>query len=255
MPYSIDLSLSIARRLSETGGDAHLAPKAFFYRCITAVEPRLAQFIHTRAEPKPFTVSPLVPASPEGFHLRVTLLEDEYMPYLAAGLKREQTLRAGEHILKVAGEPEVTGRTYADLGEPAQVAREIILQFESPTGFRANGMDDPLPVPRRVFQSYLRRWNAFSGIVLEPQEEYLDWVEQTVAASQFDLRTEVMKFQEHIQIGCVGRVRFEVVRRAPGDAEMVRAFNWLADYAYFSGTGHKTTEGMGQTRRLAGWSE
>jgi CRISPR/Cas system endoribonuclease Cas6 (RAMP superfamily) len=27
----------------------------------------------------------------------------------------------------------------------------------------------------------------------------------------------------------------------------------LADYAFFCGTGHKTTQGMGQTRRLERW--
>lgn len=252
MPYSIDIPLKVERRLPEEAGEAPRALKAFFYRCIESAEPRLARFIHTQAEPKPFTVSPLLPADPEGYHLRVTLLEDEYMPYLAAGLKREQTLRAGEHILRVAGEPDATRRSYAELAEAAEHAREITLQFESPTGFRANGLDDPLPVPRRVFQSYLRRWSAFAGIALDVPDAYLDWVEENVAVSRFELRTEVLKFQEHIQIGCVGRVQYQAARRAPGDAPMVRALNRLADYAYYCGTGHKTTEGMGQTRRVGG---
>ena len=111
----------------------------------------------------------------------------------------------------------------------------------------------PLPEPRAVFASYLNKWQAFSGQPIEPGAAFLDWIEQCVAVSRFDLRSEVLKFDTYPLIGGVGRVAYTVVRRDREDMPAMRLLNILADYAWFCGTGHKTTQGMGQTRRVAGW--
>jgi len=249
MPYSITIHLQTLRTLPQEGGVVHRALNALFYRWLETAEPRLARFVHEQADPKPFTLSPLAVDGDERCHFRLTLLEDEYWAYVATWMKREQTVRIGPKILALSDEVQVEHRAYGEIAELAATEREIALRFESPTSFRTREMYDALPDPRRVFQSHLVRWNAFAE-PLEPQDVYLEWVASYVAVSQFDLKTEVLDFGSHVEIGCVGEVHFRVAERVGGDREMVRWLNRLADYAYFCGTGHKTTQGMGQTRRL-----
>ncbi|MCS7055075.1 MAG: hypothetical protein NZM18_02710 [Thermoflexales bacterium] len=74
-----------------------------------------------------------------------------------------------------------------------------------------------------------------------------------MAVSRFDLRSEPMHFPDGLQIGCVGKVQYIVVGAATSDDDAVAVLNCLADYAFFCGTRRKTTQGMGQTLRLAGW--
>ncbi len=250
MPYALTIPLRRARTLPTPGGTPPRALHALFYHWLEAAEPRLARFVHEQAEPKPFTVSPLLDDDDEHAHFRVTLMEDEYWPYVAEGIKRERTVRIGQHIWTL--EPngvQVEQRAYADIVESASADREVTLQFESPTSFHVNGLHEPLPIPRRVYQSFLLRWNAFSGLALEPSETFLEWVTNCVAVSRFELHSETVRFGAHQQIGCIGTVSYVVAKPTGGDHELVRWLNRLADYAYFCGTGHKTTQGMGQTRR------
>lgn len=238
------------RALPESGGVPARALHALFHRWLDAAEPRLARFVHEQADPKPFTLSPLIAESRGQFHFRLTLLEDEYWGYVVEGMKRERTVRVGKEILTVDGQPQVAQRTYAEIATAQSAETEIVLRLESPTSFKSREMLNLLPDARSVFQSYLLRWNAFASEPLEPQEVFLDWVMNHVAVSKFDLHTEVMSFGAHRQIGCVGEAHYRVAMREERDAELVRWSNRLADYAYFCGTGHKTTQGMGQTRRI-----
>ena len=48
-------------------------------------------------------------------------------------------------------------------------------------------------------------------------------------------------------------MQYVVVGNGPEVEEGRGPLNALADYAFFCGTGHKTTQGMGQTRRLDRW--
>jgi CRISPR-associated endoribonuclease Cas6 len=111
-------------------------------------------------------------------------------------------------------------------------------------------MDYPLPDARRVFESYLKRWNEFSGWVLEPADALLEWTENRVALASFELHSGLHPYREYAHTGCVGRVKYCVQKNAWADSDKVHWLNVLADYATFCGTGRKTTQGMGQTRRV-----
>ncbi|MBI4675890.1 MAG: CRISPR-associated endoribonuclease Cas6 [Chloroflexi bacterium] len=251
MPYAIGLSLRVQRALPSSGGEPHRALNALLYHWLDAAEPSLAKFVHDMAEPKPFTVSPLWKQGDGTYRFRMTLLEDQYASYISRGMEKEKTVRVGNEILQIDGAPRVEHCTYVQLSEGAEEQTDVMLEFLSPTSFRVNEMDDPLPFARRVFQSYLTKWNAFSGMPIEPFGTFLEWVELHVAVSQMNLKTDVFRFERHVQIGCIGQVQYRVVRREPGDVPLVRWLNCLADYSQFCSTGRKTTQGMGQTRRLS----
>ena len=247
MPYTFDLTLHLQRALPSSAGEPHRALNALLYHWLDAAEPSLAKFVHDLAEPKPFTVSPLWKQTDGTYQFRMTLLEDQYAPYISRGMEKEKTVRVGNEVLEI-GDLRLEHCSYAELAERAKTQTDVSLEFLSPTSFRVNEMDDPLPFPRRVFQSYLTKWNVFSGLPLEPLGAFLEWVELNVAVARMDLKTDVLRFEKHVQIGCVGTVQYRVAKRALGDEQLVRGLNMLAGYAPFCGTGRKTTQGMGQTR-------
>src|SRR3990172_446942 len=104
MPYSITVPLKTIKTLPHEGGTSHRALNALLYHWLEAAEPRLSQFVHDQAEPKPFTLSPLIATGDECYRFRATLLEDEYGPYVSEGMQRERTVRIGAHILAIDGE-------------------------------------------------------------------------------------------------------------------------------------------------------
>ena len=253
MPYSIVIPLKTVKTLPNEGGVPHRALNALLYHWLEATEPKLADFVHDQAEPKPFTMSPLVAEGDGCFRFRVTLLEDEYGPYVSEGMKKERTVRVGDQILAIDGEAQVEHRTYADIAQKSGTAPIVTLRFESPTAFSTRGMHYPLPDPIMVFASYRARWNAFAPEEYRIDEAWAEWLAQAVAVSRFDLRSEVMRFGKYQHVGSVGAVEYNVIDRR-ADAQATRGpLNALADYAFYCGTGHKTTQGMGQTRRLARW--
>ena len=129
----------------------------------------------------------------------------------------------------------------------------MTFSFISPTSFRSKGNHLPLPIPRNLFYSYLRRWNAFASKSVE-EEAFLAWVERYVTISYYELqtrRTAVAK--AGLVTGFVGRLTLSLSVKGLANVGYVAYFYALVELAQYCGTGHKTTFGLGQTR-LGDWS-
>ncbi len=260
MPYLLEIPLTRQEwRRDKGGGETPRALNAMVYHWLDAADKRIVEFAHDRAVSlKPFTVSPLVRLREGEYVFRVTLLEDEYGAFVADGIAQAlhnkphggYSLRVGQEILLVADAPRVWHTSYAELKERARHDLEITLEFLSPMSFHVNGMDYALPEPRRVFESYLKRWNEFSGWTLEPAGALLDWVAQNVALASFALHSAEQTYRTYKHVGCVGRVTYCVQKNGWSADDKIYWLNVLAEFATFCGTGRKTTQGMGQTRRL-----
>jgi len=124
--------------------------------------------------------------------------------------------------------------------------KRIQLRFYSPTTFRSQGGNLPLPVPRLVFLHLSQKWNAFAPIHLG--DDIAEVIGQHVSLSDCRIATRMADFGSHRQVGFVGECSY-VVRR--GDEMFGRVCALLADFAFFSGVGAHTTMGMGQVARLA----
>ena len=250
MPYSIEVPLKVARVLAQEGGVAHRALNALLYHWLDAARPELAAFVHDAADPKPFTVSPLLESGDGRFRFRMTLLEDEYGPYISQGMLKERSVRVGDKVLVIDGETQVEHRTYQMIAEEAGTRPLARLRFESPTAFKVRDMHYPLPDPLLVFASYHARWNAFAPPDYRIDETWREWLASSVAVSRLEGHTQVLHFGRYEHIGFVGQAEYLVVDRQGDPLAQRGPFNALADYAAFCGTGHKTTQGMGQTRRV-----
>ncbi|BFH76641.1 CRISPR-associated endoribonuclease Cas6 [Thermus thermophilus] len=139
------------------------------------------------------------------------------------------------------GHPWAGVSTYPRLfqGPPS---RDLALRFASPTFFRRKGVHYPVPEPRLVLESLLRRLEAF-GPLKAPEGVREALLERTTVRSlegrTLPARTEVDT------AGFVGRVVYHLPRATEEEALWLSA---LGRFAFYSGVGAKTSLGYGRAR-------
>ncbi len=249
----------------------HLAHAAFL-ALLDAVDPELARAIHDHQGRKPFTLSPVWGLKParnnrhslkagQRARLRLTLLEPALFHAFIHQLfnARNHTLNLGEAsfiITEVRGAPQSSPwagyATPADLEQQTETGKEITLQFASPTAIAVGRAQsgkvrrETLPIPRYVWASLRGNWRAFSGQPIPHAFE--DWVERNVVASRVEnWRTAMFRFRKGMQIGGLGQLSYTAL---DDDPDMLHYWNLLADFAFYSGVGYKTSMGMGTVRRI-----
>jgi CRISPR-associated endoribonuclease Cas6 len=249
MPYTITLPL-VADSDASFPNAPHRALQGTLYAWLKQGDPDLAGYVHELPGLKPFTVTPLSRRNGQPCY-RFTLLDDTLWPPLEAALADGAQVEIVNQRWPVAQEGrQVEHCSYADLVASAGTETSLTFRFVSPTSFRSQDMHYPLPDPMMAFQSWLLRWNAFAPEDLRLNVNTLDLVAAHVAIARFRLETRAVTFDRYTQIGFVGTVTYRIIKSRLLGGELIRRLNVLADYAPFCGTGHKTTQGMGQTRRL-----
>ncbi len=141
--------------------------------------------------------------------------------------------------------------------------RRIVLEFRSPTVFHLlDEKDDDGQTPRRsprrmhvlpdpalVFGELAGRWDGLTGG--ETQAATRAFAAARVVVARHDIRTHMYDYgNNRKQIGFTGRVAYELLGHDPADPPLLRHLNRLADLAFFTGVGSKTTQGMGQVWRV-----
>ncbi len=261
------------------------ALQGMFLHLIREVDPAVSERLHHEDDYRPYTLSPLGIGTPDarfdGFRLsghqslrsgtpcyvRITMLVDDLFPTFGRYFleRSEPTFRLGETEFVVTGvmQEQTTHPSslsggeihwtqylsYAELiNNASQTDQKISLNFLTPTSFRRGRVDVPLPEARLVFQSYRKRFEEFYSVAFLP-----DFVEQveyhTGIANLKHLETRLIKTKKVSLLGFTGRVTYKIDRRASPD--LIFQMNLLANFAFFGGTGKKTTVGMGQTVRSA----
>ncbi|CCI27708.1 CRISPR-associated endoribonuclease Cas6 [Microcystis aeruginosa] len=130
----------------------------------------------------------------------------------------------------------------------APLAKILPLSFLSPTSFRHRGHHFPLPVPRNLFHSYLRRWNIFSNRPFD-QETFLDWIDEFVVITSLSLQShKVPGGKKGAVTGFTGAISLSLPSILSSPEDFAQLYSALGHFAPYCGTGHKTTFGLGQTR-------
>ncbi len=242
------------------------------------VDPALAEAIHASDGPKPLTCSGLVVAEadrsgPERhpvdsmsvrpgdrYFVRITGLVEPVSRTLLAGLVEEPPARWTLHgvpfrVLETICDPtreSWTGQTSCEtlaaaaLQRSDRLPRTITLEFVSPTAFKSQDMQLPVPLPGLVFGSLVERWNAFSTVALDP--DLRRFANERVAISRYWLESKPVPTKGGaLRIGGVGQVTYTAL---DDDRYALAALNILADFALYSGVGVQTGTGMGQCRRV-----
>ena len=132
------------------------------------------------------------------------------------------------------------------------------MRFHSPTAFRAltprgqDRRDEPAIDLVRCYQSWVNKWNTFAPAQID-KEKLLEFVANHAGLTAIDSKNRVLDFGRHKIAGFVGSCAYRFFigqqKADADDLEMLRQVNLLTDFAFYCGTGYKTTMGMGQTRR------
>jgi len=274
MLYSIVLKLAPTREATVRATMGHQAHAAFL-RTVRDADPVLAEVLHLPDMPsRPFTVSPLLGVGrahdrqirlcPEQeYFLRFTVL---YPPiferFMARFLQGEgrPVIRLGKALLLIkeilttpGSHPRAGYTSWAQLANQARPDPDIALEFTSPTAFGFGQKEwgkhvVVLPEPRLVFGSLARSWNDLAPPPLQlDRKALLIYVKEHAVVKRLDgLRTQMLRFGRAPQVGFVGQVTYGLMAE---NAAARCQLNALADFAFYSGVGMKTTMGMGQTRR------
>lgn len=280
IPPSPDLYALIIRltathngRLRATVG--HLAHAAFL-NILRQADPALAQTIHDMHGRKPFTISPLegyglphngqlsIQAGQEGW-LRVTLLDpllfQTFISYFLKGTNKP-TIQLENHtfhvteILSAPTSHKLAGYdTLQTLFDRWQQTNQLTnhqtipLHFRTPTAFAMRSSPHRqmhiLPDPPLVFGQLADYWDNLTGS--DTRDAIRAFCAENVVVARYSLETHMYEYRRSKQVGFVGNVAFAILDEAA--AEMIQHLNRLADLAFYTGVGSKTTMGMGQVVR------
>lgn len=254
------------------GRQAHAA----FLKTVRESDPALADVLHLPNVPmRPFTVSMLHGTPPardgelhlspeETYWLRfTTLYEPIFERFMMRFLHGEgrPVMRLGRAILLIKeilatpeGHPWAGFSSWGELVRQAKPNPEIALNFVSPTAFGFGQQEwgkkvMVLPLPETVFGSLARSWNILAPPPFQiDRRELRGYLDEHVVIKRIDdLNTRMLRFRRSMQVGFVGRVTYGLM---VDDEAMRCQLNALADSAFYSGVGMKTTMGMGQCRRV-----
>ena len=275
MPISAVIYLIPSRDVTlrlTMGHHAHAA----FLSLLKISNPKKAEEIHATSTQKPFTVSPLIgKAERRGNSLKIraktecwlrfTFLDDELFTYFRNTFFSQElpSIQLGQATFQfdrlIIGNTEDQvwsgNTTYANLAESTKAETEIRLKFHSPTAFRAltprgqRSYNHTQVDPVRCYQSWINKWNAFATLRFD-KEELLAFITEHVRVSRAETWTQALNFGRHTEIGWMGTCTLRFEQESVCDENLLRAANCLANFAFYCGTGYKTTMGMGQTRRI-----
>jgi len=225
---------------------------------IAATDFALGDVLHDSGAMSPFSISPVMGRklkgcilSNETYWVRICMLdpglEDVFLRSLEKGLWNEPIYLGDlsfivEDIVlgKNDGNPWAGRQSYKDMLSQDCSIKKISLHMVSPVSFKRGDLHYPLPEPGQIFSNLARRWNSFSIYKIPDKPDCLD-----VSYGYFDVHTEQYSLRKGgTVIGAVGDLTFVF----QGDEDSLRYYRTLLNFAFFSGIGVKTTQGMGMCR-------
>lgn len=252
-----------------------------FFKWLQEVNPALALEFHTEGVTRPFSVSNLhlgnglenptlfTPTNSitletgKNYWFRITSLDKRLSELLVEHFYKQPptTVEIFKHIFTVekviieqSEHPWAASSSWQKLAQnnlfadtsPAPHSNRVKLVFFSPTTFKARDRMFPVPLPEQVFISLASRWNSFSPVPLDPS--FGAFLSESVSINAYNLQTELITMEGSKRgsktvcfRGWCEYISFD------RESEWNAVLKMLAQFAFFSGIGYKTTMGFGQT--------
>lgn len=267
MPYAVTISAYAHGPTIHSINGSQL--QGAFLDVVRRADRVLSAELHTGDALRPYALSLLFPRLGQERHkpitqitLRVACLDDRIYPVLlqmALEPAWKAILRIGATEFSLArldttSEPHpawVGFATVEDLlrrAEQAAATTNLIeLEFVTPTVFAQGERGDvPFPMPEFVFGGLARRWNSMPDAPFQVSASFQEDVEKYVALAHFQGETSTVNIGDNLKkTGFVGRVAFRI--RKP---ELALTCHLLAETAFFTGLGAKTSRGLGCVRKM-----
>lgn len=269
MPYSLVINFTNTTDIPRgyTSGK-HL--HALFLNLVNSIAPTLSEYLHRSSSNKDFTISSLqINRNHKQNQLtwdkskqdikkgsncwwRITLLDDNLFGKLTPlwlNINPQKPFHLGSGELQITSilssnnsHPWANACSYQDIyNNASQSDRNLNFKIYTPTAFRQGKYDIFLPTAELVFSSLLKRWNKYSNLPLENINF------EHIYPALFNLKTEIIFNEKDKFIGCVGDINYKILGET--DLSLIKQINILADYAFYSGIGRKTTMGLGIMNR------
>ncbi len=178
------------------------------------------------------------------------LLHDAWQQAIKQGMR----LHLGQHEFVPTYLHRQQGRGFAELQENSGAA-EMTLHFLSPTAFKQGGdakgksMLQLLPVPRNVFTSLFRSWQAYAPPPQQLPDAWLDWCVRHILVSRHEIQTNRFAVkQRQFYLGFIGDVSFEA---RDNNKEYRQIWHALGQFAPVCGVGAKRALGLGAVDYMA----
>lgn len=258
--------------------------QAWFLRQVQSHDPALASRLHEDNGHKPYTVSTLIDdrgyplkaghwlKTGERCWLRITAYGDEISKVLTDQIlgKLPDRLNLYKMQFRIDGctydpgqHPWAGKSSFSEQAQDQSLVNAkgcVRLEFLTPTAFRSNGLDIPLPVPGSVFRSYWEKWNAVASEAYQIQDIWPAFAESCIFINELTaVNTQKWEFAEKTRGAATGFMGTVGMFLASGNHKerwgelsigSQAVMQSLARFAFYCGTGHHTTIGMGQTRLL-----
>lgn len=254
-----------------------------FYELLQNASASKGDEVHSAEGLKPFSTALLLSErqrraeairAGEELKIRFTFLDDSIYPLLARyflstpdlSLDLVRTELTVARILSTpqSGEEWAGCMSFADLyANASDTEKQFTFHFVTPTFFKRGGGPTypdllvPLPLPDLLFGSLLRNWNRFApnafvdaALLREVCAHHLEITQHRIT-SQFArlvFQKENSQYRTSSLPGFVGACSFRLVELH--DHAIIKTLNTLADFAFYSGVGAKTTMGFGVSRRV-----
>ncbi len=233
------------------------AVQACFLKAVGEKDGTLAASLHSDNQLHPYTVSSLFSAPKNAFpekdktvYIRVTSLSERLSYDIKAGIFEEGRRLDLDYIpftVQPVAQDSLRTASFADLvnyGVNHADDPRLRLIFRSPLVFKSEGKNEPLPLPHLVYQSLLRKWNAFSPITFP--DDLIRYAAECLGVSRFNIRSEAVPLKQGgMRIGAVGEIGYRSLNR---DKYWLSMIHSLTAFAPWSGIGSGTAYGLGQVR-------
>jgi CRISPR-associated endoribonuclease Cas6 len=257
------------------------AVQAIALGLIAENNPLLAQHIHDDNQPKPFTVSGLMQddallyghvQTGDQAWIRITGLSAEiaqvllmiyHQPPETISISQQAWRITHVHISDHRYAGNTSYQTLIQRHTTERPNRQINMRFITPTTFKIQDVTVPLPLPFQTFDSLLSRWITFTAHRLHDlhDDQLNAYIARHIVISQHRIQTALIRGKNGgKEISFLGDVTYELLPKSeylakhdPAlenllQAERVwfaRTMSLLAEFAFYSGVGRKTTIGMG----------
>lgn len=262
-------SLVIQVEAKEEGlinGGTGRAVHGFWYKQWEEVDRDTAETLHTEKETPPFSLSPLMDLPrPRKNVTRITPGLQAW--FRVATLTKNLSEKLTTHwAAQLPDEIELAGIQWRVGGLPQKHAwnkqisyqelatRHLFnnrppsrwkLSFETPVTFNSGVGYLPFPLPNILIGSWMRRWQAFAPIALP--DELNQSVRERLMVNRYNMRSNLVQHGKRALVGGEGQYYLKAAKMPASERAQI---DLLANYAFFCGSGYKTTQGMGMTRLI-----
>jgi CRISPR-associated endoribonuclease Cas6 len=222
-----------------------------FFKALERYDSKLSERLHGSASSRPFSLS-YVYKGKNGYWFRIASWVDEICEAVFRYFTANPIVYIGDCVFSLI-------RTSTDPNESPWAARidwnafvKIIsstftnpfwLEHFSPTAFKTGDSHLPLPVPQFIVNSVYRQLPDQLRSKINSSSEELSEILQL---KRYEIRSIYNRKNQGSISSFLGKTQWQI--SAKSDKELVTELWLLLNFAFFSGIGVKTTQGMGMCR-------